>query len=56
MSRILPEVVDSGPADRSVAVDALVREEPDEEEEEEDEEDDDEGENEDNRNSDGYSE
>jgi hypothetical protein len=54
MSRIRPEVLDSGPADRLLAIGALVREEPDEEEEEE--EDDDEGENEDGRNSDGYSE
>jgi hypothetical protein len=55
-----PEVVNSGPADRLVAMGALVREEPDgeeeEEEEEEEEDDDDEGENEDGRNSDGYSE
>jgi hypothetical protein len=54
MSGIRPEVVNSGPADRLVAIGALVREEPEEEEDEE--EDDDEGENEDGRNSDGYSE
>jgi hypothetical protein len=63
MTRIRPEIVDFGPADRSVAIDALVREQPDEEEEEEeedeeedDEEEDDEDENGDDRNSDGYSE
>jgi hypothetical protein len=51
MSRI-PELVDSDHAESPVAVDALVREEPDEEEEddEDDEEDEDDG------NSDGYSE
>ena len=55
MSTIHPEVVDSGPEDRLVAIAAQVPGEPDEEEEEE-EEDDDEGANEDGRNSDGYSE
>ncbi|MGA7924850.1 MAG: hypothetical protein WCA20_02515 [Candidatus Sulfotelmatobacter sp.] len=53
MTRIGPEIVDFGPADRSVAIDALVREQPDEEEEEEEEE---QNEDEDDRNSDGYSE
>jgi hypothetical protein len=58
MSRIRPELVDSGTEDRLVAIAAQVLGEPDEEEEEEDEEeeDDDEGANEDGRNSDGYSE
>jgi hypothetical protein len=35
MSRIHPECPDSGPSDRSVAGDVLLRQEPDEEEEEE---------------------
>ena len=56
MSRIHPERLDSGPSDRSVAANVLLRQEPDEEEEEgegdsngkEDDEDDD--------NDDGYSE
>ena len=57
MSRIRPEVVDSGPEDRLVAIAAQVPGEPDEEEEEEEEEEeDDDGANEDGRNSDGYSE
>ena len=54
MSRIPPEFIDPDPADRTLAADALVREEPQEEDEEEDEEDDEEGE--DDGNSDGYSE
>lgn len=57
MSRIYPECPDLDPADRSVAADLLVRQEPDEEEDEEegegdgkeDDDDDDEGD-------DGYSE
>jgi hypothetical protein len=36
MSRIHPERPDSDPSDRSVAADALLRQEPDEEEDEED--------------------
>ena len=52
MSTIRPELVDSGPEDRWVAIAAQVPGEPDEEEEE----DDDEGANQDGRNSDGYSE
>jgi hypothetical protein len=36
MSRIRPEYLDPDYADRSVAADVLVREEPDDEEEEED--------------------
>jgi len=54
MSRIHPECFDPDRADSSVAVDVLVREEPDDEEEEEDdgkEEDD-----EDNEDDEGYSE
>jgi hypothetical protein len=66
MIGIVSELVDSFPADRSVAFDAVVREEPfDDDEEEEEEEDDrdddddddeDEDEQRDNGNSDGYSE
>jgi hypothetical protein len=51
------ELGDSFPADRSVAFDVLVREEPDDEEEEdEDDELEDEDEGESDGNSDGYSE
>ena len=39
MSRNHPECPDSDPPDRSVAADALLRQEPDEEEDEEEEED-----------------
>jgi len=39
MSRIQPECSDADPPDRSVAADALLRQEPDEEEDEEEEED-----------------
>jgi hypothetical protein len=55
MSRIRPEFLGPDHSDRSVAVDVLVREEPDEEEDEEDggKEDDDDKEEEDNE---GYSE
>jgi hypothetical protein len=59
MSGIASELVDSSPADRPLAFDILVREEPDDDEDEdEDEEDDgeDEDEGEDDGNSDGYSE
>jgi hypothetical protein len=38
MSRIHPECLDSGPSDRSVAADVLLRQEPDEEEDEEEDE------------------
>ncbi len=57
MRQLLLAFAASDLADRSMAVDVLVREEPDEDEEEEDEEeeDDDEG-GEDDDNSDGYSE
>jgi hypothetical protein len=55
MRQLLPAFAASDLADRSMAVDVLVREEPDEDEEEEEEEDDDEG-GEDDDNSDGYSE
>ena len=34
MSRIHPECPNSGPSDRSIAADVLLRQEPDEEEEE----------------------
>jgi hypothetical protein len=53
-----PEFVDPDPADRSAAVDVLVREEPGVEEEEEDEEEDkdDDEEDEDDEQYDGYSE
>jgi hypothetical protein len=47
-------LVDSSRADRSMAFDTSVREQPDEEEEDEDEDDD--AEDEDSDNSDGYSE
>jgi len=55
MSRIHPEGPDSDPSDRSVATDALLRQEPDEDEEEDEgdgKEDDDDDDNDD----DGYSE
>ena len=59
MSRIYPECLDSGPSDRSVAANILLRQEPDEEEVDE-EEDEDEGDgkkdDEDDDNDDGYSE
>jgi hypothetical protein len=54
MSRIYPECLDSGPPDRSVAANALLRQEPDEEEDEDEgdsKEDEDDGEEDD-----GYSE
>jgi len=54
MRKSLPAFAGSDPAERSMAVDLLVREEPDEDEEEEEEED--EGESEDDGKSDGYSE
>jgi len=38
MSRIHPERSDADPADRSVAADAILRQEPDEEEDEEEDE------------------
>ncbi len=53
MSSMCPAFVESGPADCSVYVDVLVREEPDEEE---DEDEDEEEEDKDDGNSDGYSE
>ena len=61
MSRIYPECLDSGPADRSVAANVLLRQAPDEEDEyQEEEEDEDEGDgkedDEDDDNDDGYSE
>jgi hypothetical protein len=51
MSRIHPECLASGPFDRSVAADALLRQEPDEDEGE-----DNEGSDDDNENDAGYSE
>jgi hypothetical protein len=59
MSRIYPECLDSGPSDRSVAANVLLRQEPDEEEEEDEEEDQGDGEDDDDdddRDDDGYSE
>ena len=43
MSRMHSECLDSDTPDRSVAVDVILRQEPDEEEDEEEEEDDDDG-------------
>ncbi len=59
MGRIHPECLDSDPSDRSVAVDVLLRQEPDEEEDEEEEEDEGDGKQDDDDedgNDDGYSE
>ena len=58
MSRIHPECPDSDPADRSVAADVLLRQEPDEEEDQEDQEEDegDGKEDDDDDDEDGYSE
>jgi hypothetical protein len=58
MSRICPECLDSGPSNRSVAADVLLRQEPDEEEEEDEEEDegDRKEDDEDDGTDDGYSE
>ena len=56
MSRIHPECPDSGPSDRSVAGDVLLRQEPDEEEEEEEENDGKEDDDDDDKDGDGYSE
>jgi hypothetical protein len=57
MSRIHRECPDSGPSDRSVAADVLLRQEPDEEEdEEEDEGDGKEDDDDDDNDDDGYSE
>ena len=61
MSSIYPECLDSGPSDRSVAANVLLRQEPDDEEEDQ-EEDEDEGDGNgkeddaDDDNDDGYSE
>jgi hypothetical protein len=61
MSRIYPECLDSGPPDRSVAANVLLRQAPDEEDEDQEEEED-EGDgngkedDEDDDNDDGYSE
>ena len=59
MSRMLSEIVDSDPADRTVAVEPRLREEPEADEDDEEEDDDDEDDKEDQDNdgdSDGYSE
>ena len=59
MGRIHPECLDSDPSDRSVAVDVLLRQEPDEDEDEdegEDEGDGKEGGDDDDPADDGYSE
>ena len=62
MSKIHPECPDSDPFDRSVAADALLRQEPDDEEDEEEDEDDgknkddDDDDDNDNENNEGYSE
>jgi hypothetical protein len=56
MSRIHPECLESGPSDRSVAADALLRQEPDEGEDEEDEGEDNEDADDDNEDDAGYSE
>jgi hypothetical protein len=56
MSRIHPECLDSGPSDRSVAANVLLRQEPDEEEDEQEDEGDDKGDDDDDDRDDGYSE
>ena len=57
MSRICPEYLDPDRADRSLAADVLVREDPEEEEEEDDDEEDDDDEDDDEKKDDeGYSE
>ena len=57
MSRIYPEFLDPADSDRSIAVDVLVRQEPEEEEdEEEDENDRKEDADDDDQDDDGYSE
>lgn len=59
MRRIHSECPDSGPSDRSVAADVLLRQEPDKEEDEEEEEeegDGKEGGDDDGKDDDGYSE
>ena len=56
MSRIYPECPDSDPADRSVAADVLLRQEPDEEEEEDEDDGDGKEDDDDDKDDDGYSE
>ena len=56
MGSIRPEHLDKSGADRSVTVDVLVREEPDEEEDEDNEKDDDETDEEGDGYDEGYSE
>jgi hypothetical protein len=53
MDETCPQYPDSGPVDRSIAADVLLREEPDEEEDDEEEHD---GDEEDNDGDEGYSE
>jgi hypothetical protein len=56
MSRIHPECPESDPSDRSLTIDVLLRQEPDDEDDEEDEEDEDKEEgDDDNEDDDGYS-
>ena len=56
MSRMLSEFVDSDPADRTVAVDARLREEPEADDDDEDDDDDDKEDQDNDSDSDGYSE
>jgi hypothetical protein len=56
MSRIHPACPDSGPSDRSIAADVLLRQEPHEEEEEEEEEEDEQDEDNEEDDDEGYSE
>jgi hypothetical protein len=56
MRRIHPESPESDPCDRSLTIDVLLRQEPDDEDDEEDEEDEDKEEgDDDNEDDDGYS-
>lgn len=56
MSRTHTECPDSDPSDRSVAIDVLLRQEPDEEEEDEDEGEGQKDDDDDDKDDDGYSE
>lgn len=56
MRRMHPECPDSDPADRAVAADVLLRQEPDEEEEEEEDGGDGKDDSDDDEGDDGYSE
>jgi hypothetical protein len=55
MSRIHPECPESDPSDRSLTIDVLLRQEPDDEDDEEDEEDEDKEEGDADNEDDGYS-